>query len=351
LVDDVKSIFHANLVNDSFEDPSVYVDIPWEKRGLLFDLGSNHHLPTRKLLKVSDVFVTHTHVDHFIGFDHLLRQRLARERPLRIFGPPDIIARVVGKLSGYTWNLVEDYPFVIKVVEIQESVVRTVELRAEDAFEPGDIEEDTVETVPLPILNDNLFTADAVLLDHRIPCVAYSITERLHVNIHREALERRGLPVGEWLRGLKEMVRIGENDDVLVPIPGHESLPLGDLRSSVVSVCPGQKIVYVTDVAFSDWNIDRIVKLADEADIFFCGAPFLERDRKRAQETFHLTSRQAGWLARQARARRMEVFHFSPRYEGEAESLVREAEEAYRGESGAVEMDRGMDSMESPAEQ
>jgi ribonuclease Z len=306
---------------------------------LLFDLGANHHLPTRKLLKVTDVFVSHTHVDHFIGFDHLLRQRLARERPLRIYGPPDIIDRVVGKLSGYTWNLVENYPFVIAVIEIHETACRKVELRAEEGFVPGREEEVRVETVPVPILNDALFTAEAVLLDHRIPCVAYSITERLHVNIHREELEKRGLPVGEWLRSLKQMVRLGVDDDARVEVPGRGSLPLGDLRSNVVSVCPGQKIVYVTDVAFSDWNVDRIVKIADEADIFFCGAPFLERDRKRAQETHHLTARQAGWLARQARARRMEVFHFSPRYEGEAESLVREAEEAYRGENESSDSD------------
>jgi ribonuclease Z len=73
--------------------------------------------------------------------------------------------------------------------------------------------------------------------------------------------------------------------------------------------------------------------LAFDADIFFCGAPFLERDADRARETRHLTARQAGWLARQARAKRLEVFHFSPRYEGEPESLIREAEEAYRGEA------------------
>ena len=208
----MKSIFHASLVNDPFEDPSVYVDIPWEKRGLLFDLGANYQVPNRMLLKVSDVFVSHAHVDHFIGFDHLLRQRLARERPLRIFGPPDIIDRVAGKLSGYTWNLVEDYPFVILVIEIHETYLRHFELRAEECFEPRFMKETPVETFPIPILQDSLFVAEAALLDHRVPCVAYSIVERLHVNIHREALERLGLPVGEWLRSLKEMVRIGEDD-------------------------------------------------------------------------------------------------------------------------------------------
>ena len=337
-VDEVKSIFHASLVNDPFEDPTVYVDIPWDKRGLLFDLGANYDVPTRKLLKVSDVFVSHTHIDHFIGFDHLLRLRLVRERPLRIFGPPDIIDRVAGKLSGYTWNLVDNYPFVISVVEIHATGLRKVEFRAEEGFEPRHLEETRVDTFPCPILNDNLFTAEAVLLDHRIPCAAYSIAERLHVNIHREALERLGLPVGEWLRSLKEMVRIGEDDEALVDIPGDGSRPLGDLRS-VVSVCRGQKIAYVTDVAFSRSNVEGIVKLANEADLLFCGAPFLERDRERARDTHHLTARQAGWLARRSGVSRMETFHFSPRYEGEAESLIRESAEAFRCESEPLEAD------------
>jgi ribonuclease Z len=332
----VKSIFHASLVNDPFEDPSVYVDIPWERRALLFDLGANYHLPTRKLLKVSDVFVSHTHIDHFIGFDHLLRQRLARERSLRLFGPPGIIERTLGKLSGYTWNLVEGYPFTIDVVEIGEDRLRRTILQAQDGFALGSIEESHVDGRPVTILEDDLFTAEALLLDHRIRCAGYAISERLHVNIHRDGLEKKGLPVGEWLRNLKEKIRAGVNDDTLVEIPGQGTRPVGELRSDAVSVSPGQKIVYIVDVAFNEENIERIIDLGADADVLFCGAPFLDRDSERARETRHLTARQAGWLARQARVKRLEVFHFSPRYEGEPESLIREAEEAYRGEIETV---------------
>jgi ribonuclease Z len=329
----LKSIFHASLVNDPFEDPSVFVDIPWERRGILFDLGANYHLPTRKLLKVTDVFVSHTHIDHFIGFDHLLRQRLARERPVRLFGPPGIIERTAGKLSGYTWNLVEDYAFTIEVVEIAENVLQSTSFRAREGFELGSIGAKPAGDHPLTVLDDPLFTAEALLLDHHIPCAGYALTERLHVNIHRDGLEKRGLPVGEWLRDLKEKVRAGVEDDTLVEIPGHESLPLGELKSDAVSMSPGQKIAYIVDVAFSKRNIGRILDLIGDADLLFCGTPFLERDAERARETRHLTARQAGWLAREARVKRLEVFHFSPRYEGEPESLFREAEEAYRGES------------------
>ena len=114
----MKSFFHPRLVNDRFDDPSVFVEIPWEHRAVLLDLGLNYHLPPKKLLKVTDALVSHAHMDHFIGFDHLLRLRLPHDRPLRLFGPDGITTRVASKLAGYTWNVVDSYPFSLEVIEI-----------------------------------------------------------------------------------------------------------------------------------------------------------------------------------------------------------------------------------------
>ena len=155
--------------------------------------------------------------------------------------------------------------------------------------------------------------------------------------------------MGEWLRSLKEKIRAGAPDDTRIEIPGHGSLPLGEL-SEVVSLSPGQKIAYVVDVAFHQSNIDRILALAANADLFFVGAPFLERDAERAGETRHLTARQAGWLARRAGARRLEVFHFSPRYDGDSESLIREAEEAFAGRSDELDFGDAYDFSPSSGE-
>ena len=105
----MRPIYQAELVNDAFGDPGLYIDLKFSNRALLFDLGDISRLPTRKLLRVSDVFVSHTHMDHFTGFDHLLRVRLGRDVGVRMYGPPDFIEQVGHKLHAYTWNLVESY--------------------------------------------------------------------------------------------------------------------------------------------------------------------------------------------------------------------------------------------------
>lgn len=102
----MRPAFHPYLVNDPFGDPALFVDFLFERRALLFDLGDIHALPPRKLLRVSDIFVSHCHMDHFMDFDWFLRICLGRERNVRLYGPPGFLDRVQAKLSAYTWNLV-----------------------------------------------------------------------------------------------------------------------------------------------------------------------------------------------------------------------------------------------------
>ncbi len=83
----MKPTFIHSLVNGPFEDPSLFVRIMREKRAFLFDIGNISRLGPGDLQKITDVFVTHTHIDHFIGFDILVRALLRREIPLRVYGP------------------------------------------------------------------------------------------------------------------------------------------------------------------------------------------------------------------------------------------------------------------------
>src|SRR6185312_3253880 len=116
----MRPISDASLVNREFGDPGVFIDLKFERRAILFDIGDVTALPTRKLLRVSDIFVSHTHMDHFAGFDHLLRVCLGRDTGVRVYGPAQFIGQLEHKLHAYTWNLVQNYQtdFVITAHEL-----------------------------------------------------------------------------------------------------------------------------------------------------------------------------------------------------------------------------------------
>ena len=101
----MQSNFLPKLINDPLGDPGVMVEFLCEQRALQFDLGDLSSTTNRELLKISHAFISHTHIDHFIGFDHLLRVVFGRGKTIDLYGPENFIANVTGKLAGFTWNL------------------------------------------------------------------------------------------------------------------------------------------------------------------------------------------------------------------------------------------------------
>jgi len=335
--------FHPQLINDRFGDPGVYIEFMFEKRAILFDLGDLTPLSTRKLLRISDVFVSHMHMDHFCGLDRLIRVLLGRDRRLRLYGPAGIIEAVGHKLAAYTWNLVERYgsDLVLDVAELRPGrQLRTVGFRSRTAFAPEG--ERIVDLESDRLLEETGFSVSAAILDHGIPCLAFALEERAHVNIWKNRVAESGLGVGSWLRNLKEAILRGDGDNTVIRARWKEdgsvrerSLPLGDLRGDIAIVTDGTKIAYVVDAAPSQDNIREILDLADSATTLYIETAFLDADADRARERNHLTARQAGEIARRAGVQKLVTLHYSPRYEGRADELKQEAERAFHhhGES------------------
>ena len=106
----MRTVLEPGLVDPTAFEPGLVVAVRDEKRALLFDLGPQiQALPPRVLLRVAQVFVTHTHMDHFAGFDHLLALGLGRVRRLDLWGGPGFCEQVGHKLAAYTWNVVHRY--------------------------------------------------------------------------------------------------------------------------------------------------------------------------------------------------------------------------------------------------
>lgn len=328
--------FHPRLVNDPLGDPGLFVPLAFEKRALLFDIGRLDALSSRDILRISHVFVTHTHMDHFYGLDHLLRLLLGRAKTLFIYGPDGFLANMEGKLAAYNWNLVSNYREALTLVatEIQSKGMLRQTYACRNAFRPQHPRRHLAHSDNL--LDDNALRVQTTILDHGTPCLGFSLAEKFHVNIVKEELQALALATGPWIQQFKQALydQAGAAQIVHAPRsdrPGETAtFQLGALAQRIATITPGQKIAYITDVAFSADNVQRIQSLAEGADHLYIESAFLDEDHAAACAKKHLTAGQAGKLAAWAGVKRFSVFHFSPRYENRTHQLRAEAQQAYR---------------------
>ena len=329
-------LVQPRLVNGPFDDPALYIDFRFGRRALLFDLGDVSALSSRELLRVSHVFVSHTHVDHFAGFHVLLRVCLHRTEPLHLFGPAGFPDRVAHKLGGYTWNLLDQNSpdFAVTASEFCDGrIARSAAFRARQKFRREEIEPPALPSGLL--LQEEGLWVEATIVDHGIPCLAFALQERQRVNVSKEGLATLELSVGPWLNAAKAAARRGEPDDFSVVAPGG-TIPLGSLKERALRIAPGQRLAYVTDAAGHETNVARIVALARGADQLFVEAAFLQEDEALAGQNHHLTAATAGRIAREAGAARVTPFHFSARYLTREEEIRREVLDA-PGHGGALQ--------------
>lgn len=318
---------HARLVNRKDHDPLLLVELEGARDCFLFDCGSTDAIPKADLLRVSHIFVSHTHIDHFCGFDRILRNVLGHVVTITVFGPPGITANVEGKLAGYTWNLIDEDGPVFVVRELDGPRVTTTTLRCRRGFRADGppVQDEIVDGV---ILADDRVTVRYARLDHQTPSLAYSIQELPFASILVDRAREMGLREGRWLGELQEAA-IGTIDpDRTIEIDGQVH-SLAKLAENLVRIKPGRRVAYVADTVFSERTLEAVTDLAGKADDLYCEANFQEADADKAGAYFHLTARQAATLALHARVRRLILFHVSRKYHGDVRTSLAEASEVF----------------------
>ena len=333
-------LLDPRLVNGVFGDPGLYVDFRDERRALLFDIGDVSALAPRHLMRVSHVFVTHTHMDHFAGFDAFLRVVLGRKARVVLFGGPGFADQLEHKLRAYTWNVVHRYEVEL-VIEARElapdgrgtsasfSSRRRFEREEGAPFAPaGDV-----------LHEEATFRVRGRFVDHDIPCLAYAIEEKAHVKVARERIAALGFTPGPWLAALKRAVLAGAPDSTPIEVRWRDregehadTRTVRELGPVILEVAAGRRVGYATDLRYTQANVEVLAALMGGVDLLFLESVFLDADAEHAARKNHLTARQAGTLARTLGARALVPFHFSPRYEGRGEAVAGEARDAWAGE-------------------
>jgi len=326
------SSVNIQLVNGLSGDPAVYAQIGQAGESILFDAGSLDALSNRELLKIRVVAISHTHVDHFIGFDKLIRVNVPHFRSLEIVGPSGIIQNVVGKLQGYTWNLLEpdQLKFIVHEIHSDGSLV-TVKISNTNQFSPINISQqnqpswDSGNVVDIPLVTTRFYKLSATVVDHGTDVLAFCMSLPSSRTVNKEALAESGFAPGPWIADLQGRSFNGDlSGSITVGGAVHSASALAD---TLLTPKPGERLLYVTDMLFSRSNFARLKALAQSGiDLLVCETNYRIRDRCKASAKSHLTTQQAALIAAALPAKQLQIFHISNIYAADVESSVLETE-------------------------
>lgn len=245
--------------------------LKWDGEMVLFDPGEGFQrqclLAGVAVSRASTLLLTHLHGDHCLGLPGVLQRRI---------------------LDGATDRLSVYYPAASQAVFehlIYSSLFTEIDV----------VDAHPVEAGSLGCIGELALTAS--WLEHPVPTLGYRLSEpdTMRLDADRLAVDGiAGAAVGELLRS--EHVEVAGTTHHL----REYQLPR-----------PGQSMAYVLDSALCD----AAIELATGVDLLVCEATYLDAEQAAARQRGHMTAREAGWLAREAGARRLVLTHFSNRYQ------------------------------------
>ncbi|KAF0218372.1 MAG: ribonuclease [Geobacteraceae bacterium] len=314
------------------DDPVLYVHVRPLGKGLLFDCGQIHHLAKRVLKSVEALFITHAHMDHFMGIDTLIRNVHVSPRTVDIFGPPGVAQKMAHKLAGYDWNLTEPYWCSFRVHEVMTDRIRTSVFPGSEGFPPRFVEER--ERSGRTIFRNACLQVEAELCDHKIPALVFRVTEIPAFLMDEGKIDRAGLVKGDWLRLLKKRFYNGwQAEEPLTVIrrtggaPTEE--PVDDacaLYEAIRKEEAPASIGYLTDIGFNEENLAKVVPLLDGVTLLVSECSFMTEDREKARISHHLCADDLNFLAKRLRPRFLLPMHFSKTYIGRTHLLYEQLE-------------------------
>ncbi len=320
--------FFAGLL----DDPLLWIHIRPLGRSLLFDCGQITHLAKRIMKAIDAVFITHAHMDHFMGIATLVRHLHASPRTIQIFGPPGIAAKMASILAGFDWNLTEPYWCTFLVHEIHAGRRVTFRLPGADGFlsipHGEELRSDRI------IYTNPFLSVEAELADHKIPVLFFRVTERPDFTVDQGLLAAAGLANGSWLRELKRRFCRGELAGAALPVLRREGDAVSEgeisdaalLYDSIRREHTPASIGYLTDVGFSRKNRELIVDLLRGVTLLVCECSFLAGEEEKARNSWHLCTSDLSRLVADIRPACLLPMHLSKSYLGKSAGLYRELE-------------------------
>lgn len=245
----------------------------------MIDCGEGTQVQMRhmriRFSRLNHIFISHLHGDHCFGLPGLISTfgMLGRTADLFIHAPKEIDDYLLPILNLFNKRL----PFQVHLKHIDTTKYALV------------MEDRSLEVYSIP-------------LNHRIPTCGFLFAEKQkEAHLIREMADFYQIPV-KCLRSIKQ------GADYTTP----EGEVIANNRLTRPAT-PSKRYAYCSDTAYTP----DIIPFISGVDLLYHEATFIEEDIARARETFHTTAAQAAEIARQAKAKRLVIGHFSARYEND----------------------------------
>lgn len=256
----------------------------------MIDCGEGTQMQLRRskirFTKINHIFISHLHGDHCFGLLGLISTfgMLGRTAPLHIFAPSDFGQIFKSMLDTFCTGL--DYKVVFHPLntEINETIYEDRSL--------------TISTIPLC---------------HRVPCCGFFFKEKTTLpHIRRDMVDFYHIPQYA-LNSIKEGTDWITDDGDIVK---YERL--------TTPADPVRSYVYCSDTMY----LPELHKMVCGVSTLYHESTYASDNEFRAKKYFHSTSVQAATVAKDAKANKLLLGHYSARYENE-QLLLKEAMEIF----------------------
>jgi len=265
--------------------------LTYKDENILIDCGEGTQTQFRKAhlnpCKITKILITHWHGDHVLGIPGILQTLMLNgyNKTLKIYGPQGtqkMMQLYIGLFAK------KGNAFPIEVHEISST-------------KPIDEKEFFIETEQM---------------QHDTPTLAYSFTIKEKQRIDKKKLEKLKLPqnsklIGELAKGKKIKINNRIFDG-----------------NKLIYTEPQRKITIIMDT-LQNPNTEKIAK---NSDLLICESTYSKDEQEIAKEHKHLTSTDAGTIAKKSNSKKLILTHLSQRYDTkhQQEKILKQAKQVFK---------------------
>ncbi len=237
-------------------------------------------------LRISAVFISHLHGDHFFGLYGLLStySLLGRTRDMHIYG----VKQLEYVLNDHLKYFGKEYGYKV--------VFHEVNPRSNDL-----------------VYEDKKMTVHVIPLNHRIPCCGYLFREKTPQRcVHKWMIEKYNI-------GIAAIVRIKNGEDYQTE--DGELIPNAKLSYQPYEP---RSYAFCSDTQFSEKAIEAVKGV----NLLYHESTFTDDLKDMARQTGHSTARDAATVAQRADVKQLVIGHFSSRYKN-LQPFIEQAREVF----------------------